>query len=313
MPHHEEEDFVAERWEVDDIPDLTGRVAIVTGANSGIGLETSRELARNGAWLVLACRDSTRGEAAARDIVTGVPGAQVEILPLDLACLDSIRRFTQAFAGHFDRLDLLVNNGGVMVAPYGKTEDGFEQHFGVNHLGHFALTGQLIELVLATPGSRVVTVTSAASRYQSLDFDNLMFAGGHGYSPFRAYARSKLANLQFTRELNRRLAGSDSIAVAAHPGGAATGLGRRMGERPLYRAILPVLAWMSQSAAGAARSVLRAATDPDAVGGQLYGPGGLLGMKGAPVVMPLSSRPEDKLAARRLWEISEQLTDVHYP
>jgi len=300
-------------WTADRIPDLSGRVVIVTGGNSGIGLETARRLARKGACVILASRDEPRARAAIRSIRTEIPEAEVGFLPVDLASLRSVRDFAEAFRTRFDCLDILVNNAGVMVVPYGRTEDGFERQFGTNHLGHFALTGLLIDRLLGSPASRVVTVTSAAYRYGRLDFENLMSDGAKGYSAFRAYARSKLANLLFTQELQRRLSDSDTISVAAHPGGAATDLGRRATERRVYRVLLPVFERVSQSAAEAARAVLRAATDPNVQGGELFGPGGRFGMRGAPVVVRPGLAGKGEALARQLWQVSEDLTGVRYP
>jgi len=299
-------------WTPNDVPDLFGSVAVVTGANSGIGLEVSRALARKNAAIILACRDEDRGRAASESIRSGIPAARLEVAALDLASLASIRGFARSFYDKHDRLDVLVNNAGVLLAPYGTTEDRFERHFGINHLGHFALTGLLMDRLLATSASRIVTVSSRGHGMGRIDFANLMYEDGKGYSPARAYARSKLANLLFTYELQRRLYGAETIAVAAHPGGAATDLGRRMGDRGFYRGILPLLEWMSQSAATAARPILRAATDPDATGGQYYGPAGFFGMRGLPVVVRSHPRSHDKVVARRLWEVSEDLTDVRY-
>jgi NAD(P)-dependent dehydrogenase (short-subunit alcohol dehydrogenase family) len=299
-------------WTPKDIPDLSGRVAIVTGANSGMGLEIARELARKNASVVLACRDNDRGSAASGSIRSGIPEARVKVAPLDLASLASVRRFADVFRGRHDRLDVLVNNAGVLLAPYGTTEDGFELHFGINHLGHFALTGLLMDRLLATRASRIVTVSSRGHATGRIDFANLTGEDDRRYSAARAYGRSKLANLLFTYELHRRLAGTDTTAVAAHPGGAATDLGRRMGDRRFYRAILPVLEWLSQSAAEGARPILRAATDPDAEGGEYYGPGGFLGMRGRPVVVRSHRRSYDEDVARRLWAVSEELTGVRY-
>jgi len=196
---------VTERRTEMTIPDITGKVAVITGASSGIGFETARELVRSGARVILACRDEDRARVAVGSIRSEIHDAEAEFLVLDLASLRSVRRFAAALRETFDRLDLLVNNAGVMLVPYGTTEDGFERQFGINHLGHFALTGLLIDRLVACPGSRIVTVTSAAHRYGRLDFNDLMFEEGRGYSAFRAYARSKLANLLFAQELQRRL------------------------------------------------------------------------------------------------------------
>ena len=304
---------MGDAWTVDRIGDLSGRVAIVTGGSSGIGLETARELARHGTYAVLACREEARAENAIRSIREEVPGAKVEWLLLDLASLRSVRNFAEAFNARFDRLDLLVNNGGIMLVPYGRTEDGFERHFGTNHLGHFALTSLVVDRLVATSASCIVTVTSAAYRFGRLDFENLMYTNGVGYTPFGAYARSKLANLLFAEELDRRLQGTEARSVAAHPGGAATNLGRRATERRIYGTLLPIFERLSQSATQAARSVLRAATDPNVRGGELYGPGGRLGMKGPPVLLPPKPIATDEAIARRLWSACEELTGVRYP
>ena len=303
---------MTEDWIVRDIPDLTGMVAVVTGATSGIGLAVARELARRNATVVLACRSSDRGQAAAVSIRAEIAKARVVPMALDLGSLATIRRFAATFGERHSQLDLLVNNAGVLLAPYGITKDGFESHFGINHLGHFALTGLLIGSLQAADASRVVTVSSRGHVVGRLDFANLMDERGRGYSPLRAYARSKLANLLFTYELQRRLGASGAIAVAAHPGGAATGLGRRMGARRVYRALLPVLEWLSQSAAEAARPILRAATDPHVTGGAFYGPSGRFGMRGHPVRTRSSRKSYDETLARRLWEVSEELTGVRF-
>lgn len=299
-------------WTTNDMPDLSGTVAIVTGANSGIGFAALRELTRKRATIVLACRSRDRGRAAIETIRAEIPEARLEVMGLDLASLSSIRAFADAFRARYERLDLLINNAGVMLCPYGVTQDGFESHFGINHLGHFALTGLLLDRLLATRPSRVVTVSSLAHARGQLDAEDLMAQRGTRYAPGAAYARSKLANLLFARELHRRLGDSGTVSVAAHPGGAATGLGRRMTDRVGYRRILPVLEWLSQSAAEGARAILRAATDPNAVGGQCYGPSGLFGMRGHPAVVRSSRLSHDEDLARRLWDVSEELTGVRY-
>ena len=299
-------------WTLASIPDLSGKVAVVTGANSGLGLETARELARAGAHVVLGCRDPSRAEAAFDSIRDGNPRSSVTGLLLDLASLQSVRGFADAFRQGHDRLDVLVNNAGVMVAPYGTTDDGFEVHLGTNHLGHFALTGLLMDRLIETSGSRVVTVSSLAHRVGRMDFADLSFEQGATYSAFGAYARSKLANLLFTYELQRRLVGRETIAVAAHPGGAVTDLGRHMGERRLYRMLRPVMEAVSQSASRGALPILRAATDPHARGAEYYGPSGAFGLRGSPVLTRASRNACDEEMATRLWEISEKLTGTEY-
>ncbi len=301
------------KWTTADIPDLTGKVMIVTGANTGLGFETAKELARKGAQVVLACRSLEKGQDAARRIQAEIPHARLDPMVLDLASLRSVRAFAEAFRARYDRLDRLINNAGIMMTPYGKTEDGFEQQFGVNHLGHFALTGLLIDHLLATPGARVVNVSSNAHRWGEMDFANLMFEQG-GYSPTKAYARSKLANLLFTYELQRRFQarGADAMAVAAHPGTSRTELTRYLEQRWYVRLLMPLMAPFSQSAAMGALPTLRAATDPNVRGGEYYGPDGFMEMKGYPVRVEPIPAARDPETARRLWEISEELTGVRY-
>lgn len=301
-----------DRWTAHDIPDLTGKVAIVTGANSGIGFEAARELARKGAEVTLACRSVERGRGALDVLRAELPAASADLMELDLASLDSIARFADAFRDRHERLDVLANNAGIMAVPYARTADGFESQNGVNHLGHFALTGRLLDLIAATPGARVVNVSSAAHRNASMDFGNLLYENG-GYSPIRAYGRSKLANLLFTHELQRRFeaAGVDALALSAHPGFSDTGLAVHL-RRGWRAPLMGLIALMSQSAARGALPTLRAAADPDARGGQYYGPHGFMGIRGLPVAVEPSDAARDGDAALRLWEASERLTGVGY-
>lgn len=301
-----------DRWTADDIPDLAGKAAIVTGANSGIGFEAARELARKGAEVTLACRSVARGRAALDALRAELPAASAGFMELDLASLDSIARFADGFRDRHGRLDVLANNAGIMAVPYARTADGFESQTGVNHLGHFALTGQLLDLIAATPGARVVNVSSAAHRNATMDFGNLLYENG-GYSPMRAYGRSKLANLLFTHELQRRFeaAGVDALALSAHPGFSETGLAVHL-RRGWRAPLMGLIALLSQSAARGALPTLRAAADPNARGGQYYGPHGFMGIRGLPVATEASAAARDGDAARRLWEASERLTGVGY-
>jgi NAD(P)-dependent dehydrogenase (short-subunit alcohol dehydrogenase family) len=298
----------ANRWTWNDVPDQSGRTAVVTGSNSGIGYEAALVLAQHGASVVLACRDLERAEGAAANIRAAAPGATVSTLQLDLASLASVRRAAEQLCGAYDHLDLLIDNAGLMFPPYGRTEDGFELQFGTNHLGHFALTGLVLDRLLATSGSRVVTVSSTGHRAGAIDFDDPQFERRR-YRRFAAYAQSKLANLLFTYELQRRLdaARAETIALAAHPGVSNTELNRFLPgwTRPIGAA-LGQDAWMG------AMPTLRAAVDPAARGGEYYGPGGWMEMRGFPRRVGSSARSHDAGAQRRLWELSEELTGVTY-
>src|SRR6266481_5997722 len=296
------------KWTSGEVPGQRGRLAVVTGANTGLGFETARVLAARGASVVLAVRDTEKGKRAAARIAGTAPGADVTVQPLDLTSLDSIRAAAGELRARHPRIDLLINNAGVMLTPKQSTRDGFELQLGTNHLGHFALTGLLLEQMLPVPGSRVVTVSSLAHRIGArINFGDLQ--AERSYSRVAAYGQSKLANLMFTYELQRRLSGAGTtIAVAAHPGLAATELGR---YTPAIAAFL--YARVSQQAAMGALPVLRAATDPGVLGGQYYGPGGLLGTRGYPELAHSSGQSHDTAIQRRLWTVSEELTGVTFP
>jgi NAD(P)-dependent dehydrogenase (short-subunit alcohol dehydrogenase family) len=293
------------RWTAAYVPEQAGRTAVVTGANSGIGLETARVLAAKGATVVLACRDRARGERAAAE-VGGVP------VVLDLASLASIRAGVEQIVAEHPRIDLLINNGGVMMTPFQHTADGFELQIGVNHLGHFALAGLLLPAMLDVSGSRVVTVSSNAHRAGEINFDDLN--SRDRYRSIAAYAQSKLANLMFGYELQRRLssAGAGTISVAAHPSSARTDLARQSPRVVRWALTSPVMSWMVQDSAQAALPTLRAATDPTVRGGEYYGPDGWNGFKGYPIRVESAARSHDLAAQRRLWEKSERLTSVGY-
>lgn len=298
-------------WTTRDIPDQAGRVAIITGANSGLGLETTRALAGKGAAVILAVRNLEKGQAAIDDIRTESPDANLELLQLDLSSLDSIRSAAEQLKSRFDRVDLLINNAGVMYTPRLQTADGFEMQFGTNHLGHFAWTGSVIDLVLPVPQSRVVTVSSIGHRIRSrIDFDDLNAT--QGYNRVKAYGRSKLANLLFTYELQRRLtaAQAETAALAAHPGFSDTELGRHVPGADRMTAVSKLI---TQSAAEGALPTLRAATDPLAEGGQYYGPGGFMELQGAPKVVSSSDRSHEPETQQRLWTTSEEITGVTFP
>jgi len=307
-------------WTAADVGDQSGRVAVITGATSGLGLETARVLAQHGSTVVLAGRDPERTAAAADRIRAAQSGpietGSVETAELDLASLESVRKAAADLAARFGRLDLLINNAGVMMPPYSLTRDGFELQFGTNHLGHFALTGLLLSTLLPQPGSRVVTVSSNAHRAGRLNFNDLQSA--RHYQKMAAYGRSKLANLMFTYELQRRLAAADvqTIALAAHPGTARTELTRHMSalsNAAMGPRFSPLNSWFVQDARMGALPTLRAATDPAAVGGTYYGPDGFGQLTGYPVVVTSRTRSHNRQAQRRLWVESEQLTGITYP
>ncbi len=296
-----------QHWTSEQMGDQTGRVAIVTGSNSGIGREAAAMLARKGAAVVMAVRDPARGEEAAAGIRADVGEADIVVMELDLADLSSVRAFTNAFRQRHDRLDLLVNNAGVMMPPASKTADGFELQFGTNHLGHFALTGRLLDMLLATEESRVVNVSSVAHKWGGIEFEDLQWEK-RSYSKGASYGQSKLANLLFTYELQRRLerAGAGTIATAAHPGWTATNLQRSAG---LFRMLNPIFAMKPWQGA---LPTLMAATDDASQGGEYYGPRGFQEMRGYPGQVGSNDASRDEETARRLWEVSEQLTGVTF-
>ena len=291
-------------WSAADIPDLSGRVAIVTGPNRGLGLEVTRLLAGRGARVILACRDEAGGEAAVAALRAGGAPGPLEVRPLDLASLASVEKFAAGLAGE-PRLDLLANNAGLMAVDRGLTADGFETHIGVNHLGHFTLTARLLPLLRATGRSRVVTMSSMGARLGHVDVDDLLWER-RPYDRWQAYLQSKLANLLFTLELDRRLrtAGTATSALAAHPGGARTSLGRH--GRSWTNRLVPLWTPFLQPASVGALGFVRAATDPAAQGGEYYGP--LFQVWGPPVREKPTRRARDPELAARLWAESERLT-----
>jgi NAD(P)-dependent dehydrogenase (short-subunit alcohol dehydrogenase family) len=300
------------KWTTANIPDQTGRTAVITGANTGLGYETAAALAAKGAHVVLAVRNLEKGKAAADLISMRIPGASVALQELDLTSLESVRSAADQLKSNHDTIDLLINNAGVMMTPKATTKDGFELQFGTNHLGHFALTGLLLDRVLAAPGSRVVTVSSQGHRFarSGIRFDDLQWE--HSYSRVGAYGQAKLANLMFTYELQRRLTGTNTIAAAAHPGGSNTELARNTpaAVRFVFNVVGPLF---TQSAEMGALPTLRAATDPGVLGGQYFGPEGIGEQRGYPKVVASSDASHDAAAQRRLWAVSEELTGVVFP
>ncbi len=300
-------------WSETDIPDQTGRTAVVTGANSGIGYCAARELARRGAHVLLACRSERRGQEALQRLKAEVPSARAGFRHLDLGDLTTVRAFAAGFDE--DRLDLLINNAGVMALPYGRTADGFETQFGVNHLGHFALTGLLLPALMATPGARVITLSSALHFIATIDPGDLN--SEHGYRRWIAYGRSKTANLLFVHELARRLAGtgSDVISAAAHPGYAATNLQTAGVEMEGRKAAAQVARManriVAQPAERGALPTLYAATSPKVRPDDFIGPR-MQGWRGSPTISWRAPWTLSDAAAERLWSASEQLTGVRY-
>jgi NAD(P)-dependent dehydrogenase (short-subunit alcohol dehydrogenase family) len=304
---------MAGKWTADQIPDQSGRVVVVTGANSGLGLVTARELARAGASVVLACRNTSKGEQAIAEVLAAVPGADVKLEALDLADLESVRDFAGRIGSEREHLDLLVNNAGIMAPPRRSTKDGFESQFGTNHLGHFALTGRLLGKLLAAEEPRVVTLSSGAHRMGTIKFDDLQRE--HHYNNWLAYGQSKLANLIFCFGLQRRAsaAGTKLLSLAAHPGYSATNL-QFAGPTAFYeRAFMGIANKVyAQSAEMGALPTLYAATMPDIPGGSFIGPDGFMEGRGHPHIVTGAGKAYDEDTWRRLWEASEELTGVHY-
>jgi NAD(P)-dependent dehydrogenase (short-subunit alcohol dehydrogenase family) len=301
------------KWTARDIPPQKGRLAVVTGANSGIGLIAARELARAGARVVLACRDTEKGAAAERQIKPKAPDSLIEVAALDLASLESVRAFAKRSLAEHDGLDLLINNAGVMAPPRRTTADGFELQFGTNHLGHFALTGLLLDAMQGRQDARVVTVSSGAHRFGKMNFDDLQ--GKRKYGRWGAYGQSKLSNLLFCFELDRRLRASGSTvrSMAAHPGYSATNLQFAAPPMPdrLFMAFSNRV-W-AQSAEMGALPTLYAATQPGLEGGAYIGPDGFMEQRGHPTIVKARPSAYDEAAARKLWDISEELTGVKFP
>ena len=303
-------------WSTRDLGDLSGTVALVTGANSGIGFETARGLAGHGAHVVLACRNQEKARRAGAALERDIEGASVELLAIDLSDLVSVRRAAEEFRDGHERLDLLINNAGVMGTPYRQTADGFELQMATNHLGHFALTGLLLDRLLTSGRSRVVTVSSLMHRSGRIEFDDV--AGSAIRNTWLNYGSSKLANLLFTAELSRRLGAMDhaSMALAAHPGWTRSnlaGTGAAVGEGRIRTAVGRVAGHcLGQSAATGALPSLYAATAPNLVTGQFIGPGHAFELFGPPKVVQPNRRARNVVDAARLWDISEELTGVRY-
>jgi len=301
-----------EKWTLKNMDDLQGKVIIVTGGNSGLGFESVKAFAGKGASVVLASRNMQKGEDAKTEILKAHPGGKIEVLELDLMDLASVEAFVKQFEKKYDRLDVLMNNAGIMTTPYFKTKDGFEGQMGTNHLGHFALTAQLMKMIKATPGSRVVNVSSGGHRFGKMDFENLLFEDGKDYSPMKAYGRSKLSNLLFTYELERQFesSGINAISVASHPGGSRTNLDRHVRGNIWFKLIWPIFRLTTMSQAQGALPQIRASVDGEVKGGQYYGPH--RNMTGYPVVVKSNQASHNMADARKLWEMSEELTGISF-
>ncbi len=310
----ENNNMTSSDWTIEDIPDLTGKTILVTGGNSGLGFEAVKVFSLKSAHVVMACRSVNKGEVAKKQIIDFNPKADILVMELNLTNLESIRSFVNLFKENHSRLDVLLNNAGIMMVPYGLTKNGFENQLGTNHLGHFALTGLLLDLLKKTPKSRVVNVSSMAHKSGVMDFDNLLYENGKDYSPMKAYGRSKLSNLLFTYELQRFFEANkiDCMALAAHPGVSDTNLFNHAAPKWVMNLLKPLFLFMIQPASMGALPEIRASVDQNAKGGEFYGPNGKREMKGFPVIVKSTAASYDKESARKLWEISEKLTSVKF-
>ncbi len=302
-----------QKWTTANIPDLTGKIIIVTGGNSGLGYESVKAFSEKGATVIMTCRSLKKGEEA--KIKIGNLNGKIEVMQLDLQDFKSIEIFSEKFKKKYDTLDVLLNNAGISTTPYFKTKDGLEGQMGVNHFGHFKLTGLLLDLIKKTPKSRVVSVSSGGHKFKQakIDFDNLLFENGTDYTPMRGYCRSKLAVLLFTYELDRifKEHNIDSIAVAAHPGGSKTNL-LQHNEGKLSFKIMMLFSFLINEPPQGALPGIRACIDKNVKGADYYGPNGFMEMKGDPELAESSKDSHNKEHACKLWEISEKLTGIKY-
>jgi NAD(P)-dependent dehydrogenase (short-subunit alcohol dehydrogenase family) len=298
-------------FNLEAVPNQKGRIAIITGANTGLGFETALEFAKKEIKVVMACRNEQKAKAAMAEIKKRVPQAELEFMALDLMDLSSVRLFATAFLKGHQRLDLLINNAGIMIPPLQKTKDGFESQMGVNYFSHFLLTGLLIEILNNTADSRIVTLSSKAHESGVIDFDNLN--AEKSYSKFTAYSQSKLACILFTQELNRRLKGANKkpLSVASHPGVSSTDLGRHI-PKVAYYLLMPVFIFMTHKPAKGALPSIMAALDEDVQGGDYFGPIGFREMKGPPAKVKGKPRAYNEEVAAKLWATSEELTNFKF-
>lgn len=305
---------MGKKWTENDIPDLGGKVIIITGANNGIGFENTKEFARKNATVIMACRNLSKGQKALEKVKNNVPDGQIELMELDLANISSIKRFATSFKEKYSKLDILLNNAGIMMVPYRKTADGFESQIGTNHLGHFTLTALLFDVLKQTSGSRIINVSSEGHNFGEMDWNDFMFEKKYGR--VKAYGRSKLANLLFTYELDRRLKAKNIpvLALASHPGTANTGLGDHL-FGPVKFFLKPIVFFfIAQSAYKGSLPSARAAVDPDVKGGEYFGPKGFLGTetRGSPTMVQSNEQSHNLEDATILWEKSEELTGIMF-
>jgi len=301
-------------WNLDQVENLTNKNVIITGANTGLGFETALAIASKGANVIMACRSQERAESARQKIVSKYPNATIDIVLLDLGNLSKIESFVKEYKSKYKTLDILINNAGVMTTPYMKTEDGFEFQNGVNHLGHFALTAQLFDLLKETKDSRLVIVSSIAHKNAVIDLDDYMFEQEENYTPMKSYRQSKLSNLLFMKELNRRMKDKTYTVkvLAAHPGVSRTELTRYVLSGFLAILLYPLVYLFTQSAKKGALPQLRAALDNNAQTGEYYGPNGYKEMRGKPILVKSEPNANNVEDAQALWALSEKLTNVTF-
>lgn len=301
------------KWNLSDMPDLSGKVVIITGGNSGLGYESAKALSQNSAEVIICARTNEKGELAKQNILNHNPNAKLKAMVLDLMDTSSIYKFVEDFKAEYDRLDILMNNAGIMMTPYKLNPDGYESQMTTNYLGHFLLTILLSDLLKSTPGSRVINVSSLAHSYGNIDFSDLFFKNRKKYRPAKAYGRSKLANLLFNLQLQKLFESKnfDTIAVAAHPGASHTNLGNHLVGKFLYRLLWPVVKIATQTPLKGAFSQLRAATDPEVKGGEFYGPKGIMQLSGAPGLVKAKKHAYDFETAEKLWNETLKISDIN--
>ncbi len=302
---------MSKEFKLEEVTSMKGRIAIVTGANTGLGFETALAFAKKDIKVIMACRNEKKAKEAMDRIKKEVHLADLKFIPLDLMDLASVHSFADKFLEEFDRLDLLINNAGIMIPPFQKTKDGFESQMGVNYFSHFVLTGRLIDLLNKTEGSRIVTLSSKAHENGKIDFDDINSL--KSYSKIKAYSQSKLACLMFSLEIDRRLkkANGSVLSVAAHPGVSTTDLGRHI-PKFLYYLLMPIFYWFTHKPAKGALPTIMAALDQDVSGGDYFGPKGFRGMKGKPTKIKAEPHAYDEKVAKRLWELSEEQTNFDF-